>query len=303
MLKQEALNLAVMVELPLVVVDVQRAGPSTGMPTKVEQGDLLLALFGRNSDSPLPVIAASSPGDCFHSVLEAFRIAVKYMTPVVLLSDGFLANSAEPWRIPDVDTLQRTPVELAAAGGDGPFHPYLRDPDTLARRWAIPGTVGLEHRVGGLEKEDGSGNISYSPTNHERMTLLRAEKVARIANELPPVEVNGNERGGDLLVVGWGGTYGAITSAVEEARAEGLDVSSIHLRHLNPFPPNLRDVLGRFRRVLVPELNLGHLALLLRGEFLVPAERLSKVQGQPFRVEEIKTRIREILATPLEKTS
>ena len=302
-LKQEALNLAVMVELPLVVVDVQRAGPSTGMPTKVEQGDLLLALFGRNSDSPLPVIAASSPGDCFHSVLEAFRIAVKYMTPVVLLSDGFLANSAEPWRIPDVETLQRTPVELAASDAEGPFHPYLRHPDTLARRWAIPGTPGLEHRIGGLEKEDGSGNISYSPTNHERMTLLRAEKVARIAQELPLVEVNGNERGGDLLVVGWGGTHGAIASAVEEARAEGLDVSSIHLRHLNPFPPNLRDVLGRFRRVLVPELNLGHLALLLRGEFLVPAERLSKVQGQPFRVEEIKLRIREILAAPPEKTS
>ncbi len=301
-LKQEALNLAVMVELPLVVVDVQRAGPSTGMPTKVEQGDLLLALFGRNSDSPLPVIAPSGPGDCFYSVLEAFRIAVKYMTPVVLLSDGFLANSAEPWRIPDVETLQRAPVELASAGNE-PFHPYVRNPDTLARGWAIPGMPGLEHRVGGLEKEDGSGNISYSPTNHERMTLLRAEKVARIAQEIPPVEVNGNARGGGLLVVGWGGTYGAITSAVEEARAEGLDVSSIHLRHLNPFPSNLREVLGRFRRVLVPELNLGHLALLLRGEFLVPAERLSKVQGQPFRVEEIKSRIREILARPPEKAS
>jgi len=295
-LKQEALNLAVMVELPLVVVDVQRAGPSTGMPTKVEQGDLLLALFGRNSDSPMPVLAAATPGDCFYTALEAFRLAVKYMTPVVLLSDGFLANSAEPWRIPEVDMLARAPVQFATPSGDGPFRPYLRNPDTLARGWAVPGTSGLEHRVGGLEKEEVSGNISYSPSNHERMTQLRAEKVARMVQDIPPVEVNGSGRGGELLVVGWGGTYGAITSAVEEARAEGLDVSSIHLRHLNPFPHNLGEVLRGFRRVLVPELNLGQLAMLLRAEFLVDAEPLSKVQGQPFKVGEIKAKIHELVA-------
>jgi 2-oxoglutarate ferredoxin oxidoreductase subunit alpha len=264
------------------------------MPTKVEQGDLLLALFGRNSDSPMPVIAASTPGDCFYSALEAFRLAVKYMTPVVLLSDGFLANSAEPWRIPEMETLPRAPVEFATSSAGGPFQPYLRHPETLARGWAVPGTAGLEHRVGGLEKEDVSGNISYTPSNHERMTKLRAEKVARMAQDIAPVEVNGRPRG-ELLVVGWGGTHGAITSAVEEARAEGLDVSSVHLRHLNPFPQNLGAVLRGFRRVLVPELNLGQLAMLLRAEYLVDAESLSKVQGQPFKVGEIKAKIGELL--------
>jgi len=264
------------------------------MPTKVEQGDLLLALFGRNSDSPMPVVAAATPGDCFYSVLEAFRLAVKYMTPVVLLSDGFLANSAEPWRIPEVETLPRSLVRFATPSGEAPFQPYLRNPETLARGWAVPGTPGLEHRVGGLEKEDVSGNISYAPSNHERMTQLRAEKVARMAQDIPPIEVHGSPRG-DLLVVGWGGTHGAITSAVEEARAEGLDVSSIHLRHLNPFPQNLGEVLRAFRRVLVPELNLGQLAMLLRAEFLVDAESLCKVQGQPFKVGEIKAKIRQLV--------
>jgi 2-oxoglutarate ferredoxin oxidoreductase subunit alpha len=292
-LKQEALNLAVVAELPLVVVDVQRAGPSTGLPTKNEQADLLMALYGRSSDSPLPVLAPATPGDCFWIMLEAFRIAVRYMTPVVVLSDSFLANSAEPWLIPDAETLPRHPVSLWTDAES--FAPYRREEDTLARPWAVPGTPGLEHRIGGLEKEDGTGNVSYSLENHERMTHLRHEKVARVAQEFPAVEVSGSDRG-SLLVVGWGGTQGAISSAVEDARADGLDVSSLHLRHLNPFPTNLGEVLARFDRVLVPELNMGQLARLLRAEFLVPAESLCKVQGQPFRVEEIRARIEQMLA-------
>jgi 2-oxoglutarate ferredoxin oxidoreductase subunit alpha len=292
-LKQESLNLAVMVELPVVIVDVQRAGPSTGMPTKTEQADLLLALYGRSSDSPIPVLAAATPGDCFYVVLEAFRLAVKYMTPVVVLSDGYLANSAEPWRIPDVDALPRNPVSFRT-DPEG-FAPYLRDPDTLARAWAIPGSPGLEHRVGGLEKEVVTGNVSYMPDNHERMTRLRAEKVARIAKDVPPVEVDGPDEG-KLLVVGWGGTRGAIVSAVEEARERGHTVSRVHLRYLNPFPANLGEVLGRFERILVPELNTGQLWRLLRAEYLAPAESLSKVQGQPFKVSEIRERIEEVLS-------
>jgi 2-oxoglutarate ferredoxin oxidoreductase subunit alpha len=291
-LKQEALGLAVMAELPLVVVDIQRAGPSTGMPTKAEQGDLLCALHGRNSESPVAVIAPSTPGDCFFTILEAFDLAVKYMTPVVVLSDAYLANSSEPWLIPDVAALgtRSAPYRTEPEG----FRPYLRDPQTLARPWAVPGTPGLEHRIGGLEKEDGSGNVSYLPANHGRMTRLRAEKVARIAQDIPPVEVNGPERG-RLLVVGWGGTHGAITEAVEDAREDGLDVSSLHLRHLNPFPSNLGEVLSRFERVLVAELNGGQLCSLLRAEYLVPAESLGKIEGQPFRIEEIRARIDAIL--------
>ncbi len=292
-LKQEALNLAVVAELPLVVVDIQRAGPSTGMPTKAEQADLLLALFGRSSDSPLPVLAPATPGECFDVMLEAFRLAVRYMTPVVVLSDSFLANSAEPWRIPDVDTLARHPVRFRT-DPEG-FAPYRRDFETLARPWAIPGTPGLEHRIGGLEKEDVTGNVSYSPQNHERMTQLRHEKVARIAREVPPAEVDGPDRG-RLLVVGWGGTFGAIRSAVEESRQRGLDVSHLHLRQLNPFPANLGELLGRFEQVLVPELNMGQLVKLLRAEFLVPAESLCKVQGQPFKIVEIRERIEQRLA-------
>ncbi len=291
-LKQEALGLAVMAELPLVVVDVQRAGPSTGMPTKIEQGDLLMALYGRNSDSPVPVLAPATPGDCFYTVLEAFSLAVTYMTPVIVLSDSYLANSAEPWRIPDVLALPR--VDVSYASDPETFKPYSRDPDTLARPWAIPGTPGLEHRIGGLSKENVSGNVSYDAKNNETMVRLRAEKVARIANAIPPIEVNG-PASGELLVVGWGGTHGAITSAIEAARGEGLDVSSIHLRHLNPFPSNLGEVLGRFRRVLVPELNLGQLSRLLRAEFLTPTESLTKVQGQPFQVAEIQARIASML--------
>jgi 2-oxoglutarate ferredoxin oxidoreductase subunit alpha len=291
-LKQEALGLAVMAELPLVVVDVQRAGPSTGMPTKDEQADLLLALYGRNSESPMPVLAAATPGDCFYVVLEAFRLAVKYMTPVVVLSDSFLANSSEPWPIPDVASLRRDPVRLRT-DPEG-FAPFARNPETLARPWAVPGTPGLEHRIGGLGKQDVTGAVSYDPSNNQRMNELRAAKVAGIAAEIPPLEVFGADRG-ELLVVGWGGTYGAITSAVENAREDGLSVSSVHLRHLNPFPADLGDVLARFDEVLVPELNLGQLSLLLRARFLVDAHSLCKVQGQPFHVEEVRQKIDELL--------
>jgi len=288
-LKQEALGLAVMTELPLVVVDVQRGGPSTGMPTKIEQADLLLALHGRNSESPVAVLAPATPGDCFLTVLEAFELAVKFMTPVVILSDGYLANSSEPWRIPEISTLPRGAVNFHSET-EG-FQPYIRDPETLARPWAVPGTPGLEHRIGGLAKADLSGNVSYDPKNNELMIRLRAEKIARMVSDIPPLEINGADRS-DLLVVGWGSTYGAIHAAVEEAQAAGLDVSSIHLRHLNPFPSNLGEILKRFDRILVPELNLGQLTSLLRSRFLVPAEAMTKVQGQPFQVSEILDRIR-----------
>ena len=291
-LKQEALGLAVMTELPVVVVDIQRAGPSTGMPTKTEQADLLAAMYGRNSDSPVAVLAPATPGDCFHTMIEAFQMAVRFMTPVVVLSDGYLANSSEPWLIPEVDALPRMEVHLAE-DPEG-FQPYQRDPQTLARPWAVPGTPGLEHRLGGLESEAVTGAVSYVPENHHEMTLLRARKVAGIAKHLPPVEVNGSE-GGELLVVGWGGTYGAISTAVNEAREAGLDVSSIHLRHLNPFPPNLREVLSRFDQVLVAELNHGQLWRLLRAEYLVAAQSLAKISGQPFKVAEIRDRIDTML--------
>ena len=291
-LKQEALGLAVMAELPLVVVNIQRAGPSTGMPTKTEQADLLAALYGRNSESPVPVLAADTPGNCFDTILEAFRLAVRHMTPVVVLSDSYLANSAEPWPIPDVKALgkERVPLRVDPEG----FQPYARDAQTLARPWAIPGTPGLEHRIGGLSKQEGSGNVAYDPTNNMRMHALRHDKVARIADEIPAIEVLGPDRG-DLIVVGWGGTRGAIVSACEEARRDGLPVSNIHLRHLNPFPADLGEVLSRFDKVLVAELNAGQLALLIRAEFLVDAQSLSKVEGQPFRVEEIRARIETAL--------
>jgi 2-oxoglutarate ferredoxin oxidoreductase subunit alpha len=291
-LKQEAIGLAVMTELPVVIIDIQRAGPSTGLPTKTEQADLLAAMYGRNSESPLPILAAMSPSDCFHTVIEAAQIAVKYMTPVVVLSDGYIANSSEPWLIPDVKTLPRMKVEHRTEP-EG-FFPYLRDEETLARPWAIPGTPGLEHRIGGLEKEEKTGNVSYTPQSHGRMGFLRAEKVRRIANDLPPIEINGSDRG-ELLVVGWGGTHGAITSAVNDARDAGEDVSSIHIRHLHPFPPDLGDVLKRFKQVLVCELNAGQLWRLLRAEYLVPAESLAKVVGQPFKVGEIRARITRML--------
>ena len=293
-LKQEAIGLAVMVELPLVAINVQRAGPATGSPTKTEQGDLLSTIFGRHSQSPVPVLAPSTPGDCFHTVIEAFEIAVKYMTPVIVLSDGYLANSAEPWKIPDVESLTRRRVSFAQASEASQFQPYKRNPDTLARPWAIPGTPGLEHRVGGLTKEDVTGNVVYGPENHQHMVDLRAEKVARIANSIPPLEVEGPDNG-KLLVIGWGGTRGAITAAVEEAQAKGQVVSQAHIKHLNPFPSNLGEVLGRFEHVLCPELNEGQLAMLLRSRYLVDVQSFSKIAGQPFKVGEISERINAIL--------
>ncbi len=291
-LKSEAMNLAVMTELPLVVCDVQRGGPSTGLPTKTEQADLLQVMFGRNSESPIPILAPSSPKDCFDVALEAVRIAVKYMTPVTILSDGYIANGSEPWKLPQVEDLPDLRTEFRT-NPEG-FKAYERDPETLARPWAIPGTPGLEHRIGGIEKEEVTGNVSYDPVNHERMVHLRAEKVARIANDIPPVEVVGDDSG-ELLVLGWGSTSGAITGAVNVARKSGLKVSRAHLRHLNPFPANLGEVLSRFDKVLVPEMNLGQLALLLRARYLKDVITLSKVQGQPFRRQEILQKIQEIL--------
>jgi 2-oxoglutarate ferredoxin oxidoreductase subunit alpha len=292
-LKAEAMGLAVMVELPLVVVDIQRGGPSTGLPTKTEQADLLQAICGRNSESPIPVIAASSPADCFARALEACRIAITRRTPVVLLSDGYLANGSEPWRLPDVADI--SPIDVEFWSNPETYQPYARDPRTLARPWAIPGTPGLEHRIGGLEKQDVTGNISYDPMNHELMVKLRAEKVARIADDLPPLEVHGEPEGGPLLVLGWGSTAGAITGAVNLARRQGLKVSRAHLHHLNPFPKNLGDVLNRFERVLVPEMNLGQLALLLQGKYLKKIDSFPKVQGKPFFRFEIHDKIVEML--------
>ncbi len=291
-LKSEAVNLAVMVELPLVVCNIQRGGPSTGLPTKTEQADLLQAMFGRNGESPVPIVAASSPADCFDAAVEACRIAVRHMVPVILLSDGYIANGSEPWRLPKVEDLPDLRIEFRT-DPEG-FMPYERDPRTLARPWAIPGTPGLEHRIGGLEKEDVSGNVSYDPENHEKMTRLRAEKVARIADDIPPLEVDGAPEG-ELLIVGWGSTLGAIRGGIGLARAEGLEVSSVHLRHLNPFPRELAAVLSRFKKVLVPEMNSGQLALLLRAAYLVDVVSMTKVQGKPFFRSEILGKIRELL--------
>ena len=291
-LKSEAINLAVMVELPLVICNIQRGGPSTGLPTKTEQSDLLQCMFGRNGDSPVPVLAASSPADCFETAIEACRIAVKYMVPVILLSDGYIANGSEPWRLPDIESLPDLQTEFWSQA-DG-FQPYSRDETTLARPWAVPGTPGLEHRIGGLEKEDLTGNVSYSATNHQKMTNYRAEKVRRIASEIPDLEINGDQEG-DLLVVGWGSTLGAVTGAVRQARGEGMKVSQIHLRHINPFPSELGEILTRFERILVPEMNSGQLALLLRAEYLREVISQSKVKGKPFFRYEIYDKIKEIL--------
>jgi 2-oxoglutarate ferredoxin oxidoreductase subunit alpha len=291
-LKSEAIGLAVMAELPVVIVDVQRGGPSTGLPTKTEQADLLLAMFGRHGESPVAVVAPRSPSDCFHMAIEAFRIAVRHMCPVVLLSDGYLANGSEPWRVPDPAELPEIAVEFATSP-EG-FLPYARDPETLARPWAIPGTPGLEHRIGGLEKRDGSGEVCYEPENHERMVRLRAGKIERIAQGLPPTEVLGPERA-ELLVLGWGSTYGAIRTAVERAQAAGRPVACAHLRYLNPLPADLGDVLARYRQILVPELNSGQLRLLLRARFLRDIEGLNKIQGQPFRTWEIEQKIAAML--------
>jgi 2-oxoglutarate ferredoxin oxidoreductase subunit alpha len=291
-LKTEAMGLAVMVELPLVVIDVQRAGPSTGMPTKTEQSDLLQVLFGRNGDSPMPVVAPATPAECFDYAIEAWRIALRYMTPVVYLSDAFLATGSEPWRIPEVADLPGIGVENHTDRAS--FQPYRRDPETLARPWAVPGTPGLEHRIGGLEKADVSGNVSYDPENHHKMQLLRAQKVAGIAKDIPDLQVQGPARG-DLLVLGWGSTYGAIRSAVERLQAAGQSVSHAHLRHLNPFPQNTEEVLRSFRTVLIPEVNLGQLLMVIRARYLIPAIGLDKVRGKPFRIAEIEETALQLL--------
>ncbi len=291
-LKAETINLAVSVELPIVICDIQRGGPSTGLPTKTEQADLLMALYGRNSESPVVVLAPATPADCFNIAIEAVRIAVKYMTPVIVLSDGYLANGAEPWRLPDLADLPEIPVEFRTDPRG--FFPYLRDPETLSRPWVIPGTPNLEHRIGGLEKEYLTGNVSYAPTNHEQMVRVRARKIAGVVREIPPTKVFGPESG-DLLVVGWGSTFGPIEAAVRQAQAAGKRVAHVHLRHLNPLPPDLGDVLRRFGKILVPEMNLGQLVKILRAEYLVDAVGLNKIQGIPFKVGEIARRIEQML--------
>lgn len=292
-LKMEALGLAVAVELPLVVLDVQRGGPSTGLPTKTEQADLLQAVHGRNSEAPVCVLAAATPGDCFYMAIEAARLATRFMTPVILLTDGYLANGAEPWRIPNVEDLPRFPVEYRRDPAG--FHPFARNETTLARPWAIPGTPGLAHRIGGLEKDFDSGHISYASQNHERMCRVRAAKIARIAHDVPEQSIEVGPEQGRLLVLGWGSTYGAIREAVQRCRARGLEVSHAHVRYLNPFPKNLGELLARFERVLIPELNLGQLIQLIKSQYLVPAEGYSKVQGHPFKISEIEEQIRRRL--------
>jgi 2-oxoglutarate ferredoxin oxidoreductase subunit alpha len=300
-LKAETVGLAASVELPLIICDIQRAGPSTGMPTKTEQADLLMALYGRNGESPVAVIASSTPADCFDTAMEAVRIAVKYRTPVIILSDGYLANGSEPWRVPDVDSLQRLRDDFSFANtADWPaadkktgatgFQPFQRDPQTLARPWAIPGTPGLEHRIGGIEKADGSGEISYDPDNHDRMVRLRQAKIDGIAADIPLVEVDAR-----VLVLGWGSTYGAIGAAVRRIRVAGGAVAQAHLRHLSPFPANLADVLSSYDKVLVPEMNLGQLSLLLRGRFLVDVISYNQVRGMPFRAAELADVIQDVI--------
>ncbi len=293
-LKSEAIGYAVMTELPVVVLNVQRGGPSTGLPTKAEQTDLLAAMYGRHGEAPVPVLAASTPGDCFYMVLEAFRLALKYMTPVIVLSDGGLANASEPWKIPDENQLP----DLTPSFHTDPenFSPYQRNQQTLARNWAIPGTPGLEHRLGGLEKDSITGEISYEPENHERMVLLRDEKIKRIKNDLPPLEVIGPGKN-KLLVVSWGSVYGSVFSAIEELQAERYPVSMLHLRHLNPFQQNLAKILNNFDKILVPEMNLGQLSRLLRAEFLVDTISFSKLQGRPFLISEIRSKVLELLGS------
>ena len=296
-----------MAELPLVVIDMQRGGPSTGLPTKPEQGDLLQAVYGRNGEAPLPVLAATSPGDCFHTAYEACRIATKYRTPVIVLADGYLGNGSEAWRIPDTDALPPFELNIETektdqtihkdADGNDQFLPYVRDPETLARAWATPGTPGLEHRIGGLEKEHGTGDVSYDAANHQQMTELRAQKVQNVADEYAPLQVHGADRG-DVLVLGWGSTKGAIVEATERVRDEGRQVGSVALRHVWPLPNDLGDVLERFDRVLVPELNNGQLIRVLRDQYRREFTALNKIQGRPFRAEEIVEKIRSLLSQP-----
>jgi 2-oxoglutarate ferredoxin oxidoreductase subunit alpha len=296
-LKSETVALGVATELPLIVIDVQRAGPSTGMPTKTEQADLLQAMYGRNGEAPVPVVAPCTPSDCFAAAIEAARIAVKYRTPVIVLSDGYLANGSEPWQIPDVDSLPEITPGFAEAVPDEEFLPFKRDPDTLARPWAVPGTPGLEHRIGGIEKADGTGNISYDPANHDLMVRLRQAKVDGIARDIPPLAVDDPSGSADVLVLGWGGTYGAITAAVRRIRAAGGQVAQAHLRHLNPFPANIEEVLRSYDKVVVPEINLGQLALLLRGRYLVDVIGYNRVRGLPFKAEELQDVIQDVISS------
>jgi 2-oxoglutarate/2-oxoacid ferredoxin oxidoreductase subunit alpha len=298
-LKSEAINLALVLELPMVIINVQRGGPSTGLPTKTEQSDLLQAMFGRNGESPIAIVAPQSPSDCFDMAIEAARLAVRSMSPVFLLSEGFLANSSEPWRLPDADAIP--PIAIShpgprASSGNGqePFLPYQRDPATLARPWAIPGTAGLEHRLGGLSKAPLTGNVSYATQDHEQMVRDRAEKVARLADVIPEQEIFGPQAG-DLLLVSWGGSFGAVRSAVRSAQQQGKSVAHAHLRYINPFPRNLRDILGRYRHVVVPELNGGQLAFLLRGRFALDIHSFPKLHARPFTIGEIRDKIEEIL--------
>jgi 2-oxoglutarate ferredoxin oxidoreductase subunit alpha len=293
-LKTEGIGLAVMTELPLLIINVQRGGPSTGLPTKTEQADLLQAMFGRNGECPVPVVAAQSPADCFNAAFDAWRIATRYMTPVFLLTDGYIANGAEPWKVPDVESLPQFVIKHPQGSENGDvFHPYARD-ERLARPWALPGTPGLMHRIGGLEKQDITGNVNYEPANHEHMVNLRARKVAQIAHDIPPQEIDGPSSG-KLLVISWGGTYGACATGVRNVRAQGGSVAHVHLRYLNPFPANLGEIIARFEKVLVPELNRGQLRMVLRAEFLVDAIGLNKIQGKPFAIREVVEKIEALL--------
>ena len=302
-LKSEAIGLAVSLELPLIIVDVQRGGPSTGLPTKTEQSDLLQAMFGRNGESPVPIVAPQSPSDCFFAAIEAARIAVEYRTPVFLLSDGYLANGSEPWLVPNVEDLPVISPDFATGpnhtdeDGTEEFWPYLRDPETLARPWAIPGTKGLEHRIGGLEKADGTGDVSYDAENHDRMVRLRQAKVDAIADTIPDMEVDDPTGDADVLVLGWGSTYGPIGAAVEVSRRNGVKVAQAHLRHLNPFPRNLGDVLRKYRIVLVPEMNLGQLSMLLRAKYLIDITGVNQVRGLPFKSTELIDAINAAIET------
>ena len=293
-LKGEAMGLGMITELPMVIIDVQRGGPSTGLPTKTEQSDLLLAMYGRNGESPLPVIAPQTPGDCFWAIQEALRIAVEFMTPVVLLSDGYIANGAEPWMVPKVSDIEPIMVDFLTGPNVGDeFHPYLRD-ERLVRPWARPGTPGLEHRVGGLEKKDGTGNVEYSPENHQHMSDTRARKIANVADFIPEQVVDGPESG-DLLVLSWGGTFGSCRTAVRQAQEDGKSVAHAHLRYLNPFPRNLEGIIRSYKKVLIPELNLGQLSLIIRGRYLVDAVSFNKIQGKPFKVVEVFNKINDVL--------
>jgi 2-oxoglutarate ferredoxin oxidoreductase subunit alpha len=291
-LKSEAINLGIVLELPMIIVNVQRGGPSTGLPTKTEQADLLGVLFGRNGESPIPILAPATPSECFDYAIEACRIALRHMTPVFLLSDGYIANSSAPWKIPDPEQIEA--LEVTKRTDPEGYEPYMRNPETLGRPWVVPGTPNMEHRIGGLGKQDGTGSVSYDPEDNEHMIKTRAKKVELIANFIPDLRVNGPEHG-DLLVLGWGGTYGAIREAVSQAQAQGLSVARGHVRYLNPFPPNLGNVLSRYKQVLVPELNMGQLSFLLQAHFPVRVVKLNKVQGRPYRIREIVAKIQDLI--------